>query len=75
MQTVSKYGAADAEAQTPAAAPEGTPIGRAKVALICVAAALSGAAVAGRVLLQPVHGLCKRCKRPFQTPWHEGPPG
>ena len=46
MQTVSKYGAADAEAQTPAAAPEGTPIGRAKVALICVAAALSGAAVA-----------------------------
>ena len=47
MQTVSKtYGAADAEAQTPAAAPEGTPLGRAKVALICVAAALSGAAVA-----------------------------
>ena len=46
MTTVSKYGAADAEAQTPAAAPEGTPIGRAKVALICVAAALSGAAVA-----------------------------
>ena len=39
MQTVSKtYGAADAEAQTPAAAPEGTPLGRAKVALICVAA-------------------------------------
>ena len=46
MTTVSKYGAADAEAQTPAAAPEGTPLGRAKVALICVAAALSGAAVA-----------------------------
>ena len=47
MQTVSKtYGAADAEAQTPAAAPEGTPLGRAKVALICVAAALGGAAVA-----------------------------
>ena len=46
MQTVSKYGAADAEAQTPAAAPEGTHLGRAKVALICVAAALGGAAVA-----------------------------
>ena len=46
MQTVSKYGAADAEAQTPAPAPEKTHLGRAKVALICVAAALSGAAVA-----------------------------
>ena len=46
MTTVSKYGAADAEAQTPAPAPEKTPLGRAKVALICVAAALSGAAVA-----------------------------
>ena len=45
MQTVSKYGAADAEAQAPAA-PEEKPLGRAKVALICVAAALSGAAVA-----------------------------
>ena len=46
MQTVSKtYGAADAEAQ--AAAPEKPQgLGRAKVALICVAAALSGAAVA-----------------------------
>jgi len=44
MQTVSKYGAADAEAQT--AAPEQKSLGRAKVALICVAAALSGAAVA-----------------------------
>ena len=47
MQTVSKtYGAADAEAQNPAAAPKETPVGRAKVALICVAAALGGAAVA-----------------------------
>ena len=47
MQTVSKtYGAAaDAEAQAPAG-PERKPLGRAKVALICVAAALSGAAVA-----------------------------
>ena len=45
MQTVSKYGATDAEAQAPAA-PEEKPLGRAKVALICVAAALSGAAVA-----------------------------
>ena len=46
MQTVSKtYGAADAEAQSPAA-PEIPPLGRAKVALICVAAALGGAAVA-----------------------------
>ena len=53
MQTVSKtYGAADAEAQTPAAAPEGTPLGRAKVALICVAAALSGAAVASVARVQ-----------------------
>jgi len=33
MQTVSKtYGAADTEAQTPAAAPEKTPLSRAKVA-------------------------------------------
>ena len=32
MQTVSKtYGAADTEAQTPAAAPEGRPLGRATV--------------------------------------------
>ena len=46
MTTVSKYGAADAEAQTPAAGPEKPALGRAKVALICVAAALSGAAVA-----------------------------
>ena len=46
MQTVSKtYGAADAEAQVPAG-PEKPALGRAKVALICVAAALSGAAVA-----------------------------
>ena len=45
MTTVSKYGAVDAEAQS-AAAPEEKPLGRAKVALICVAAALSGAAVA-----------------------------
>ena len=46
MQTVSKtYGAADAEAQVPAG-PEKPRGGRAKVALICVAAALSGAAVA-----------------------------
>ena len=46
MQTVSKtYGAADTEAQAPAG-PERKPLGRAKVALICVAAALSGAAVA-----------------------------
>ena len=46
MQTVSKmYGAADPEAQAPAG-PETSPLGRAKVALICVAAALSGAAVA-----------------------------
>ena len=44
MTTVSKYGAADPEAQ--AAAPEQKALGRAKVALICVAAALSGAAVA-----------------------------
>ncbi len=53
MQTVSKtYGAADAEAQTPAAAPEGTHLGRAKVALICVAAALGGAAVASVARVQ-----------------------
>ena len=46
MQTVSKtYGAADAEAQAPAV-PETKPLGRATVAAICVAAALSGAAVA-----------------------------
>ncbi len=46
MQTVSKtYGAADAEAQAPAA-PERKALGRAKVASICLAAALSGAAVA-----------------------------
>ena len=45
MTTVSKYGAADTEAQSPAG-PEQKPLGRAKVALICVAAALSGAAVA-----------------------------
>ena len=46
MQTVSKYGtAADAEAQVPAG-PEKPALGRAKVALICLAAALSGAAVA-----------------------------
>ena len=47
MQTVSKtYGAAaDTEAQVPAG-PEKPRGGRAKVALICVAAALSGAAVA-----------------------------
>ena len=47
MQTVSKtYGAAaDAEAQAPAG-PERKPLGRATVAAICVAAALSGAAVA-----------------------------
>jgi hypothetical protein len=46
MQTVSKtYGAADAEAQAPAV-PEQKPLGRATVAAICVAAALSGAAVA-----------------------------
>ena len=48
MQTVSKYGAAaDSEAQV--AGPEKTPlgpVGRAKVAVICLAAALSGAAVA-----------------------------
>ena len=45
MQTVSRtYGAADPEAQ--AAAPEQKPLGRATVAAICVAAALSGAAVA-----------------------------
>ena len=46
MQTVSKtYGAADTEAQAPA--PQEKPaLGRAKVALICVAAALGGAAVA-----------------------------
>ena len=47
MQTVSKtYGAAaDTEAQAPA--PQEKPaLGRAKVAFICVAAALSGAAVA-----------------------------
>ena len=46
MTTASKYGAADAEAQPPAAGPEKAPLGRVKVALICVAAALSGAAVA-----------------------------
>ena len=46
MTTVYKYGAADTEAQSPAAAPEKPALGRAKVALICVAAALSGAAVA-----------------------------
>ena len=46
MQTVSKtYGAADTEAQVPAG-PEKKALGRAKVALICVAAALGGAAVA-----------------------------
>ena len=46
MQTVSKYGAAaDTEAQAPAR-PEQKPLGRATVAAICVAAALSGAAVA-----------------------------
>ena len=46
MQTVSKtYGAADAEAQAPAG-PEQKPLGRATVAAICIAAALSGAAVA-----------------------------
>ena len=46
MQTVSKYGAvADAEAQVPAGLERKT-LGRAKVALICVAAALGGAAVA-----------------------------
>ena len=45
MTTVSKYGAADAEAQAPAG-PEQRPIGRATVAAICLAAALSGAAVA-----------------------------
>ena len=45
MQTVSKtYGAADTEAQVPEQEP--LRLGRAKVALICVAAALSGAAVA-----------------------------
>ena len=39
MQTVSKtYGAADAEAQAPAA-PERKALGRAKVASICLAAA------------------------------------
>ena len=44
MQTVSKtYGAADTEAP---AGPERKPLGRATVAAICVAAALSGAAVA-----------------------------
>ena len=47
MQTVIKtYGAADAEAQQAPAGPETSPLGRAKVALICVAAALGGAAVA-----------------------------
>ena len=45
MTTVSKYGAADTEAQAPAP-PERKPLGRAKVAAICLAAALSGAAVA-----------------------------
>ena len=41
MQTVSKtYGAADTEAQAPASGPEKAPIGRAKVALICLTAAL-----------------------------------
>ena len=45
MQTISKYGAAaDTEAQV--AGPEKTPLGRAKVAVICLTAALSGAAVA-----------------------------
>ena len=45
MQTISKtYGAADTEAQVPEQEP--LRLGRAKVALICVAAALSGAAVA-----------------------------
>ena len=44
MQTVSKYGAADAEAQEPALKPQG--LSRAAVASICFAAALSGAAVA-----------------------------
>ena len=52
MQTVSKmYGAADPEAQAPAG-PETSPLGRAKVALICVAAALSGAAVASVARVQ-----------------------
>ena len=48
MQTVSKtYGAADAEAPGPAAALEKKPgLGRVTVATICLAAALSGAAVA-----------------------------
>ena len=53
MQTVSKtYGAAaDTEAQAPA--PQEKPgLGRAKVALICVAAALSGAAVASVARVQ-----------------------
>ena len=46
MQTVSKmYGAADPEAQAPAG-PEQRTIGRATVAAICLAAALSGAVVA-----------------------------
>ena len=46
MQTVSKtYGAADAEAQNPAP-PAQKALGRAKIASICLAAALSGAAVA-----------------------------
>ena len=48
MQTVSKtYGAADAEAQAPAALPR--TVNRAMVAAICFAAALSGAAVASVV--------------------------
>ena len=48
MQTVSKtYGAADAEAQAPAALP--CAVNRATVAAICFAAALSGAAVASVV--------------------------